>query len=467
MKRTLVADPKAADRLLDALRDKKRGGELVRVTKADAVAATGLPVDQAEPALKALLARYRSHLSVTDTGELVYAFDPGFERRDKVPLGERMRRAGRALWKGFQVFFKVWIMVTLVVYVVAFIAMMLALLFARQSDDRDDDRGHGGGGGMFWLWFWLMPDMAPAGYYERMPPSRRPKMPKKRFYQSVFDFVFGPKGVPKDPREQDRRIVAFLRDHKGRITAAELVGLTGLSLDEADQELTRLMAEYDGEVEVADDGTLIYVFEGVLPSVDKQNQWWSWAWDRTEKQAPLTGNTPGANAVVGGFAGFNLLASLTIGPAFLARVHLLGDPLATFFVTWFPLMFSTIFFAVPGLRALAHRREARRLAKGAARKELLRELYGREGERFDPKLLSSQVAERTGQPPELVRSQLEKLLKELEGDVSTDAEGNVRYQFPRLLEEKRAVKTARDKAKALPAVGEVVFSSEDRPEPAR
>jgi hypothetical protein len=318
-----------------------------------------------------------------------------------------------------------------------------------------------------------MPDMAPPGYYERLPRSRRDNRPKKRFYQSVFDFVFGPKGAPKDPRAQDRRFVSFLRDHKGRITAAELVALTGLPYDEADQELTRLMAEYDGEVEVAEDGTLVYVFEGVLPSVAKpgneSDQWWSWSWDRVESQQPLTGNTPAANAVVGGFAGFNLLASLTIGPAFLAKVHLLGDPLATFFVTWFPLAFSAIFFAVPGLRALAHRRETKRLARGAARKELLRELYSREPQdeatRFDPQLLSAQVAERTGQPVELVRSQLEKLLKELEGDVSTDAEGNVRYRFPRLLEEKRAVRTARDKAKALPAVGEVVFSSEDEDEP--
>src|SRR5439155_5496496 len=159
-------------------------------------------------------------------------------------------------------------------------------------------------------------------------------------------FVFGPKSAPRDPREADKRLVAFLRDHKGRVTAAELAALTGLSLAAAEEELTRLMVEYDGEVEVASDGTLLYVFEEVLPSASAAGTHWAWAWDKADPVPPLTGNTAGTDAVVGGFAAFNLLASFTIGPAFLHRVHLGGDPLATFFVTLFPLIFSAIFFAV-------------------------------------------------------------------------------------------------------------------------
>ena len=48
------------------------------------------------------------------------------------------------------------------------------------------------------------------------------------------------------------------------MTAAELSALGGTSLAAAEEELTRLMVEYDGEVEVADDGTLLYVFDAQI-----------------------------------------------------------------------------------------------------------------------------------------------------------------------------------------------------------
>src|SRR5262249_24466365 len=154
-----VYDPKAAERLFSALKTRARGGELVKVTQADAVALTGMPSQQAEPALKSLVASYRSHLAVTDEGDLVYEFDPSFAGRDRVPLAERLRTAGEVAWRGFSFFFKIWIAVTLVAYVVAFVAMMIRLTVMGRSDDRRDDRR--GGFGFPWIWYWMMPDLAP------------------------------------------------------------------------------------------------------------------------------------------------------------------------------------------------------------------------------------------------------------------------------------------------------------------
>ena len=48
------------------------------------------------------------------------------------------------------------------------------------------------------------------------------------------------------------------------------------SLATAEEELTRLMVEYDGDVQVADDGTLIYVFEDLLVSAEAAGTRWSW-----------------------------------------------------------------------------------------------------------------------------------------------------------------------------------------------
>ena len=455
-----VADPKARDVLLDALRGKARGQTaLVKVTRADAVALTGLPNDQAEPALKSLVATYRSHLAVTDEGELVYEFDPSLERRDKVSLREKLAAAGQVAWKGFQFLFKIWIVVTLVAYVVAFFAMMVSLMVARSSSDRDDRRG--GGFDFPWLWFWLMPDLAPPGYYPRDAygrPRRRPG-PQKRFYQSVFDFVFGPKQAPHDPREADKRLLAFLRDHKGRVTASELSAMTGLSLASAEEELTRLMVEYDGEVEVADDGTLLYVFEEVLPSASTTGGRWTWAWDQADPVPTLTGNTPTANAVTAGFAGFNLLASFTIAPAFLHRFHLPMEPW-TFWLTVFPLVFSAIFFAVPAVRWAVHKRKLAKRERRQLRRALLREIWAQPAEPRDPKELAASAAHKLGIPDAEAEAMLDTLVRDLDGDVTTDAEGNMRYVFPRLAEELRAVEKARTAAPDR-QLGEVIFSSED------
>jgi hypothetical protein len=455
-----VQDPRAERVLLDALRGKVRGRtELVKLTRSDAVALTGLPSEQAEPALKSLVKTYRSHLAVTDDGDLVYEFDPSLERRDKVTLRERLQTVGQAAWKAFTLFFKLWIVVTLVVYVVAFVAMMLALMFSRNSDDRDDRRG--GGGGFPMIWFWLMPDMAPRGYYGDAGYGRAAprKKPDKRFYQSVFDYVFGPKGAPADARAVDKQLIAFLREHKGRITASELTALTGLSLDAAEEELTRLMVEYDGEAEVAEDGSLIYVFADLMVSAEAAGTRWSWAWDAPDPVPPLTGNTGGTDAVISAFAGFNLLASFTIGPAFLNRFHLAGDPTAGFFVTLFPLIFSAIFFAVPAVRWIQRSRRMSRREKRQLRRALLREIYAAPDGQHDPAVLAALAAKRTGQPVEAARTALEKLLPELDGDVETDASGAMRYAFPRLREERAAVADARKKS-ADKGLGRVVFSSE-------
>jgi hypothetical protein len=465
-----VEDPRARQVLFDALKERARGRtEMVKVTRADAVALTGMPSEQAEPALKSLVGAYRSHLAVTEEGELVYEFDPSLERRDKVPLSERLRAVGQVAWKGFQVFFKIWIVVTLIAYVVAFVAMAISLMVAKQGNDRDDRRG-GGGGGIPWIWFWLMPDLAPPGYYRDAygRPIRQAPKSQKRFYNSVFDFVFGPKTAPVDARQEDKQLLAFLRVHKGRMTAAELSALGGTSLAGAEEELTRLMVEYDGEVEVADDGTLLYVFDALMPSAEAQGgaaTKWAWSWDQPDPLPSLTGNTAGANAATAGFAAFNLLGSLTIGPAFLEKVHLTGDPLATFFITLFPLMFSAVFFAVPAARWLGRQRQLKRRERRQLRRALMREIWSAPATPQDPDALATLAAAATGLPQPNARAMVEQLLKELEGDVTTDDQGRPRYVFPRLAEEQRAVQKARAEAPER-RLGEVIFSSDDK-EPVR
>lgn len=57
----------------------KRGG--YRVTVGDVAAAAGVRLSEAEEALKALAADTLAHLEVSEQGDVVYAFNQGFEAR--------------------------------------------------------------------------------------------------------------------------------------------------------------------------------------------------------------------------------------------------------------------------------------------------------------------------------------------------------------------------------------------------
>ena len=453
-------DERAERILADALRGK--GGAL---TRADAISLSGLSADETDAALKSLLRDYKSHLAVTESGELVYKFDPAMVRRDAPTLAERIQELAQLLWRGFTFLFKIWIMVMLVTYVVAFVAMLIALLFAKSSSDRDDRRSSRSGGGMdLWLLYWLMPDWAPRGYYDRDRYGggrQRPKGPQKRFYLSVFDFVFGPK-VEIDALAAEKEVVGYLREKDGRLTTADLVALTGWGFDRADEEATRLLASYDGEPEVQEDGTIVYSFPELRKTAGDltSEKPWRYAWGQKRALPPLTGNSSGANTAVTVMNGFNLIAALSIGPAFLAKYGIAGDT-AHLFVTEVPLAFSAVFFAVPGARWIKQRGAAKRLAEETARASLIGEIFARKGAAALPDEIATAAAKR-GADPILTRKLLEKLLVDLDGDVETDDAGKTLYAFPRIAAELTAVEAARRLAPHTERdAGQVVFSSED------
>jgi hypothetical protein len=434
------ADSRATAVLLQALRG--RGGKL---TRADAMALSGLPEDETGRALAVLSREYRSHLSATESGELLYEFDPGFERRDAVPWRDRVALVGARLWKGFTVLFKIGIVVTLVVYFVAFLAMFLAMVLARRGDS-DDDEGFSVWP-LFWMWGWGPPEQR-----HRLGGRSRPR--KKAFYKSVFEFVFGPPGPPVDPLADEKEILAAIRANNGRIAAVDLVRIMGWDFARAEEEATRLLADYGGEPEVSEDGVVIYVFKelrktagGALDGRAPRA-----AWERAEVAPPLNGNAPGTNVLIGAFNGFNLLAPLWIVPMFEAR---LGVTMSgwEFFLRDFPLVFSGLFFAIPVGRWIKAKLDAKKRGVRNRRRELLRRIFG-----GAPRPLAREELAPT---PELA-AVLDDQLVRLGGDVQSDAEGRVSYVFPRIHEEAAAVARARVTAPAREReLGAVVFSSGD------
>jgi hypothetical protein len=439
------SDPRAKALMLDALR-----GRNAKLTRADAVVASGLPEDEASRALAALLREYRSHLSATESGELLYEFDPRFQRRDALSLRERAAALGARLWKGFTFLFKAAIVTTLVAYFTAFMAMMIAMIVARSnSSDRDDDGGFGFGG-LFWFWGWD----AGSGGYGRQRSRFAPRQRREPFYKRVFAFVFGPPAPPRDPLADEKQLVAYIRAQRGRIAAVDLVRLMGWTFPRAEQEVTRLMVDYGGEPEVTEDAVVVYTFKelrktaGGVPELAPR-----WASERLETPAPITGNDAGTNVMIAAFNGFNLLAPFWIVPAFEARLHV---SLASWHVAlWdFPLAFSALFFAVPGLRWIKARREAARLRARNDRRRMLGRIFAAAGPRPREELA----------PTPALAAALDRQLVELGGDIAPepDERGRVLYTFPRIEQETAAVARVRAAAPAIEQdAGAIVFSSAD------
>jgi hypothetical protein len=434
-------DQRAKKVLLEALQG--RGGKL---TRADAVTVSGLPHDETERALTLLLKEYRSHLSATDSGELLYEFDPSFERRDVVPFRERMAALGQRLWKGFTFLFKIAIVGTLVVYFTAFVAMMIALIFARSSSDSDDDDRGGGFGGLFWIWGWGG-GPSPAYGRRRVTPREPP------FYKSVFAFVFGPTLPAADQLRDEKEILAFIRAHDGRIAAVDLVRLMGWDFARAEEELTRLMVDYNGEPEVTDEAVIVYTFKDLRKTagIAGREARPRMAWERIEPEPVLTGNSENRNAVIGLFNGFNLTAPFWIVPMFEAkfRVSLEGW---RFLLHDFPLAFSGVFFSVPLVRWLKVRltRPARLAAN--QRRALLERIFSS---------LAPRPREEIAPTPAL-QAALDQQLVALGGDVEPDDQGRIHYHFPRIKQELQAVARARAAAPRLEQEpGAIVFSSSE------
>jgi hypothetical protein len=445
------SDHRARTVMLAALR-----GRGAKLTRADAMAASGLPEDEAARALTVLLKEYRSHLSATASGELLYQFDPAFTRRDAVPWRERAAAVADTLWRGFTFLFKIAIVATLVGYFTLFVAMMVAFIFARSASDRDEDGPSFGIGPLLWFWGW---DAGPASYGRR-PARAALTAPRAPFYKRVFAFVFGPPAPKVDPLEDEKRIVAHIRAGRGRIAPVDLVRLMGWTFPRAEEEATRLMVDYGGEPEVTDDGVVVYVFKALRRTAGEASEpddAPGWAPERLEPTPPLTGNEPGTNALIGIFNGFNLLAPFWIVPAFEARLQV---SLASwqFLLVDFPLAFSAVFFAVPLGRWVKARLEAR----ARTRRNDRRRLIGRIFATVELGLGASPREELA--PTPALAALLDRELISLGGDVAADpdARGRVGYTFPRINQEMAALARVRAAAPALERdAGAVVFSSAD------
>lgn len=457
----------AAERALVAALRQREG----KATLGDLVVATGLPKQTAENVLRSMLSRYRSHLAVDENGELLYLFDRAMRAREgEGKLRRALQRAATFLWWLFTLFCKVGVMVVLVGYFILFVALALAAVVASLSGGNKRESRGGDAGGLVFLVFRVVLQIFIITDVRRIEVARRGVQPKP-FYKKVFSFAFGPEAAeqwglprPENPRAFERGLLGAVRKLLGVISPTELVRYTGWSLRTADEESTRLLVAYEGEPVVTDDGQILYRFPSLLasaggPAAASAEPWYT----GREQPRKLTGNPTGTNVFIGFMNAFNMAAAGLLTYGWYTEPELAQIPI---WLTWVPLFFSLMLFVVPVLRSFGVARENRRRRQRNVRRALLAELFrdadrGNEP-RLDPRRLPREAVQAAGGDERFATAEVEKLLRDLEGEPEATDEGVVLYRFPRLQADLRAARLERKQVDpASLRVGELVYSSED------
>jgi hypothetical protein len=466
------------EKLVSALRRRREA------TIADLVTDTALPKIQVEQGMRTILHEYVGHLKATESGELLYSFPTGMRNQVRgfgPGLRRNLRRVGRAALKALGFLFKVWIAAMLVGYFAIFVALFVLAIVAsiaasmagRSQGGGERDRGRGGFGG-----FYLVTRIIDLLFLRLLlgrGPRRNRGEPGRPLHRTVFGYVFGDKDPEPEWRERERAtVLRHIRSEKGVITLEELIRITGSSRADAERTISELLMQYEGEPEVTDRGTILYVFPELLRTRADAL--------RVERGAALerrplilfSDNKPKANRWVTFFNAFNLVFggyflyySATVvagtfspdGPAgfflFVAQLiqkYLGLDPLALlgFGLGAVPVVFSVFFFLVPLVRRMLLERRNERIREHNVRRDVYGTILARP-EGADAEDVVREAADhdrhgpsrgaggrRRGVPRDLarfVKREIDELAAAKRAEVEAGEGGRQQYRFTELAEE--------------------------------
>ena len=252
--------------------------DVVRLTASDVAAAGGVDLDAARYGLTQLASALAGvdGVSVASNadGDLVYSFPAGVRR---ALAGRSWRARGRDTWNAAKPALQTAGRVTFGVALITSVVAVYAAIFALQaSSSSDDNRGRSSARmPMFNPYFSPLDLFFPRRYYYYglYDPWYRP--PPMSFPEALFSFAFGD-GDPNKalPAARTRALAEVIRANGGAVVAEQLAPyldppadlpnargaeFEGVNVDES--WVLPACLELGGRPEVADDGTIVYVFD--------------------------------------------------------------------------------------------------------------------------------------------------------------------------------------------------------------
>jgi len=368
-------------------------------TVADIAGLTGLPIPQIEEQLPAVADEFGARLKVTEKGQILYSFPSGMRSRYK-GFGPQARRilksAAKFAVEAGKTLFKVWIMGMLVGYFVVFLALALFAMVAsiamqQGGGDRGRDSRRGGGLGGLWLTGRLFDTLIRIWFYSEFfkDPSTRYRQAENRknrrpLHKAVFSHVFGDGDPnPSWPEIERKSFVSFLQTHKGVITLAEFMAISGLDPVDAELAINRYVLEFEGSPEVTERGSVYFYFPKLLSRVGTTPAYQG-STVALKRTSPFSSNTPKSDNIFRlvnvfnlAFGGYFLYNAAAIGNVFYYQtpkglalrggfqlvysatgylLDMLGSVNPASGIFWglgmVPLAFSALFFGIPILRSL-------------------------------------------------------------------------------------------------------------------
>ncbi len=319
----IEAKRRGAPQTLDALRAAVAGAAGLELTAADAATRSGVPLDEAEPGLLQLAREWPCRLRVTDSGALLFRFDPvpprpGWPARVLTATATALRRlrdpgmafltllvtppllfgtAGNVFanfggdYPGSGVatvaFGLPWLAIALVaglagvltlvtfhVLLLGGAGMLAAAAALLGSLVLEPSRllapsalgylalvaGLGSLGWFFTRLTWRQ-------YREACLPGQESAV--RDLWRLVGRLLLGPPRANPDPFQDERCLMALIRARGGVVTQVDLMALFGWTPDEADREVTRVLVDHGGDLTVSDDGAVLYVFDDLLRSAQQ------------------------------------------------------------------------------------------------------------------------------------------------------------------------------------------------------
>lgn len=238
-------------------------GELGRrVTPADVALKTGLPVLKVTQTMNEVAAETGGHLQVSNVGDVVYAFAPGFSNayltRGIVRFFEvAFEKIGHILFYLLKISFGIMLILSLLIVIVT----IFIIFFSQRGDDRD------GGEPRFdffdymilrEIFYFTAYSSQPVVYDYNLPTVRKRK--KSNFLLNCFSFLFGD-GDPNEGLDEKRwqLIANVIKKHNNVITAEQLAPYTGANPKNEDGVLP-VLVRFNGKPEVTESGNMVYVF---------------------------------------------------------------------------------------------------------------------------------------------------------------------------------------------------------------
>lgn len=417
-----------------------------KVAPADIASETGYALSDIHDALKRLIELFESKIAMNqNTGELQFVFAYPLVKRGSKSFSEQMYVVLEWLWKVFKVIYKASIAIILVVYTIIFALFLLVILFSGKSDDRDN-RGGAVISGIFRAIFEALYftsfrrrveyQMDPSGL--RFKKFEKEKNKGKGFIQSVYSFVFGPERPKYNPLDDDKEVIAFLMKNNYKLTAANIIELTGVNYDEADSRLASYLSKYDGEAHLNTDGVLTVDFPRLKNKVSKDLEGGKIIFYKDEVEAPyeLTGNTTGKNTLIIFLNIFNFIMSIVAINIAMVDIQstavLIGLGI-------FPLIFSLLFFVIPLIRIPYIKKKQSEREQNIIRKKLFSVLFS---------ILPAEIKENdfinyaqlNNEEISKAKNLIEKLIIDINGEINLNDRGEAVYYFDRLENEIKSQK---------------------------